>query len=219
MPEPAYFSIGLAMKQAVTPCRRACGAHQPLQHDEIVGGLQHVLAVVAASARTGRAHIRRSPSRPECPAPGSRHRCRKTAAPCRADGRPNRPRSCRSCGRRARRSAGCTRPSASRSLASRKNSSSKAPAGCRPFAGQRRRPAAPARGAGRTSSAAPSRWYIDISTWPRAGCVPCSGTSVPGIGQPRRSPSPESQIRPVSWTSSPVMSRPRIEIGRCRPPS
>ena len=23
MPEPAYFSIGLAMKQAVTPCRRA----------------------------------------------------------------------------------------------------------------------------------------------------------------------------------------------------
>ena len=48
--------------------------------------------------------------------------------------------------------------------------------------------------------------------------MPCSGTSVPGIGQPRRSPSPESQISPVSWTSSPVMSRPRIEIGRCRPP-
>ena len=24
MPEPAYFSIGLAMKQAVTPWRRAC---------------------------------------------------------------------------------------------------------------------------------------------------------------------------------------------------
>ena len=46
MPEPAYFSIGLAMKQAVTPWRRACGAHQPLQHDEIVGGPQHVLAVV-----------------------------------------------------------------------------------------------------------------------------------------------------------------------------
>ena len=46
MPEPAYFSIGLAMKQAVTPCLRACGAHQPLQHDEVVGRLHHVLAVV-----------------------------------------------------------------------------------------------------------------------------------------------------------------------------
>ena len=34
------------MKQAVTPCRRAAGAHQPLQHDEVVGRLQHVLAVV-----------------------------------------------------------------------------------------------------------------------------------------------------------------------------
>ena len=109
------------------------GAHQPLQHDEIVGGLQHVLAVVERQLvlagrifgdhRLGRDALRGRPQR----------RCRKTAAPCRADGRPNRPRSCRSCGRRARRSAGCTRPSASRSLASRKNSSSKAPAGCRPL--------------------------------------------------------------------------------------
>ena len=46
MPEPAYFSIGLAMKQAVTPCRRALRPHQPLQHDEVVGGLHNVLAVV-----------------------------------------------------------------------------------------------------------------------------------------------------------------------------
>ena len=46
MPEPAYFSIGLAMKQAVTPWRRAAGPHQPLQHDEVVGRLHHVLAVV-----------------------------------------------------------------------------------------------------------------------------------------------------------------------------
>ena len=169
MPEPAYFSIGLAMKQAVTPCRRAGGAHQPLQHDEIVGRLHHVLAVVQRQLvlarrifgdhRLGRDALRVR----------RRRRCRKTAAPCRADGRPNRPRSCRSCGRRARRSAGCTRPSASRSLASRKNSSSKAPAGCRPFVCEAPRPAAPARGAGRKSSAAPSRWYIDISTWPRAG--------------------------------------------------
>ena len=79
-------------------------AHQPLQHDEIVGRLQHVLAVVQRQLvlagrvfrdhRLGRNALRLRP----------RRRCRRTAAPCRADGRPNRPRSCRSCGRRARRS-------------------------------------------------------------------------------------------------------------------
>ncbi len=149
-------------------------AHQPLQHDEIVGRLHARPCGSSASARTGRAHIRRSPSRPECLAPSRRRRCRKTAAPCRADGRPNRPRSCRWCGRRARRSAGCTRPSASRSLASRKNSSSKAPAGYRPFAAKASTCRASA-WRGSEVIGAPSSWYIDISTWPRAGDVPCSG--------------------------------------------
>ena len=68
MPEPAYFSIGLAMKQAVTPCRRACARTSALQQDQVVGRLQHILAVVAASVRIGPARIPRSPSRPECPA-------------------------------------------------------------------------------------------------------------------------------------------------------
>jgi hypothetical protein len=37
---------------------------------------------------------------------------------------------------------------------------------------------------------APSSVYIDMNTSPRGGWVLCKGTSVPGIGQARRSPSP-----------------------------
>ena len=64
--------------------------------------------------------------------------------------------------------AGWTRPSASRSLASRKNSSSKAPAGCRPLRASSSTCRASA-WRGSEVIGAPSSWYIDISTWPRAG--------------------------------------------------
>ena len=192
--------------------------HDALQHDRGRRPPASRPCGSAASVRTGPARIPRSPSRPECPAPSRPHRCRKTAAPCRADGRPNRPRSCRCGGRRARRApaAPCRRRRA-RWPAGRTPARRRRPdAGPWPPAP---RPAAPAHGAGRRSSA---RRRDDTSTSApgrAAGLVPYSGTSVPGIGQARRSPSPESQISPVSWTSSPVMSRPRIEIGRCRPPS
>jgi hypothetical protein len=43
---------------------------------------------------------------------------------------------------------------------------------------------------------------------PGAEMVPCSGFSVPGTGHARKSPSPWSQIRPVSCTSSPQISKP-----------
>ena len=175
MPEPAYPSIGLAMKQAVTPCRRAA-RDQPLQHDQIVGRLQHVPAVVERQLVLAW-RIFGDDGVGRCLAWRRRHRCRQTAAPCRADGRPNTP-SVLPLRRPSRTApAGCTRPSASRSLASRKNSSSKAPAASTPPARDLNCRASAWRGS--QGIGWPSRWYIDISIWPRAGLVPCSGTRVP----------------------------------------
>ncbi len=192
--------------------------HQPLQHDEIVGCPHHVLAVVQRqlvlarrifgndrlgrnALRLGRGidvgeqrlHAVQMVDRIDLGLAAScgRRARRVPAAPC-----PRRRahwRAGRIRARRRRPDAGPWPPICSTCLAS-------ASRGSDDIGGRRddTSPSAPGRAADLCRRAAPA----------------CRGSA-----RPCRSPSPVVQISPVSCTSSPVMSRPRIEIGMCRPPS
>ena len=216
MPEPAYFSIGLAMKQAVTPCRRAAARTSRFSMTRSSAALQHVLAVVErqlvlAGRIFGDHRLGRNALRGGRGIDVGKQRLHAVQMVDRIDlglaalaavehgARP----AARGRRRRAHWQAGRT-PARTRRL----------DAGlCR----QAPRPAAPAHGAGRTSSAR-RRGGTSTSAPGRAPAVchaaaPACRGSASRADRRRRNP----RSSPVSWTSSPVMSRPRIEIGKCRP--